>query len=234
MQRRRILPVEHGEMNAIEPHQPAAGPDPQVSIPGLGEGLHRLFRQTIRRLPNMPRVSRKSIALRRGAGTPAHHNPGGRRNPGGNQTYSMHGGAQYTAKQPVPAHEQPRAPSFRVFAKGWETGEPAPPSRRTRINSVPYPTFDGSKERPRGIEWSFSKEMLRCRARQRADGTEPIAMSSYVRFISKAPSLGAFRPAGSTVSCSRRAFACRTLLGRPGTRANHRRADPHRCQPALA
>jgi hypothetical protein len=54
-----------------------------------------------------------------------------------------------------------------------------------RQKSPPYPTFGGLKERPGGIQWSFSKTMLQCHARKWIDGTEPIAMLSHGRFISK-------------------------------------------------
>ncbi len=138
MQSRRILPVEDREMDAIEAHQSAAGADPQVTIPRLGEGLHRLLRQPIGSLPDMPRIARKSVALRHRAGARKRHHPDHGRGPGGNRTYSMHGGAKYTAKQVTPV-----APSFRVLGERVGSHELKPTSfNQPRKVGAPHLDFE--------------------------------------------------------------------------------------------
>jgi hypothetical protein len=142
MQSRRILPVESRKVDAIEAHQSAAGPDPKVSIPRLGEGLHRLFGQPIGRLPDVPRISGKCIGFRRCAPAHTHHKPGGRRNPGGNRSYSMHGGAQYTAKQVIPAYE-PLCPihSRSICSAGLPAGCNADVPVRVRARPILFAPF---------------------------------------------------------------------------------------------
>ena len=187
MQCRRVLPVEDREMDAIEAHQSAAGTDPQVSIPRLGEGLHRLFRQPIGSLPDMPRVARKSVALRHRAGARKHHHPDRGRGPGGNRTYSMHGGAQYTAKQPSlwPMRSAALSPN------GWESVKPGPPTSEPG-NSPPDPTFGGSKERPGGIQWSFSKAMLQLTL-EKALARSLLQCLPILRFIPKGSRSAGFK-----------------------------------------
>ncbi len=77
---------------------------------------------------------------------------------------------------------------------------------RLREKSPPDPTFGGSKKCPRGIEWSFSTAMLE-RTTREGNGTEPIAMSSYVRFISKGSQPWRFQTSGF-----QRLFAAGALL----------------------
>ena len=58
---RRRLFIEEGELHAVESGQPFARADPEVAFPGLGDGMDRILRQAIIRLPDTHAIGRGRV-----------------------------------------------------------------------------------------------------------------------------------------------------------------------------
>jgi len=58
--RRFVLTMEDAKPIAVEPHQPATGADPQVSVVRLRQSLREILRQPVGALPNALAILRRS------------------------------------------------------------------------------------------------------------------------------------------------------------------------------